>query len=32
MPKQDVRNALEAGVDVLQHAGSAGTAPPYSPS
>ena len=28
--EQDVRNALEAGVDVLQHAGSAGTAPPYS--
>ena len=26
----DVRHALEAGVDVLQHAGSAGTAPPYS--
>ena len=26
----DVRNALETGVDVLQHAGSAGTAPPYS--
>ncbi len=26
----DVRNALEAGVDVLQHVGSAGTAPPYS--
>jgi imidazolonepropionase-like amidohydrolase len=26
----DVRNALEMGVDVLQHAGSAGTAPPYS--
>jgi len=29
--EQDVRNALEAGVDVLQHAGSAGTAPPYTP-
>ena len=28
--EQDVRHALEAGVDVLQHAGSAGTAPPYS--
>ncbi len=27
----DVRNALEAGVDVLTHAGSAGTTPPYSP-
>jgi imidazolonepropionase-like amidohydrolase len=27
----DVRNALETGVDVLTHAGSAGTAPPYSP-
>ena len=26
----DVRNALENGVDVLTHAGSAGTAPPYS--
>jgi len=26
----DVRNALETGVDVLTHAGSAGTAPPYS--
>lgn len=26
----DTRNALEAGVDVLTHAGSAGTAPPYS--
>ena len=26
----DVRNALEMGVDVLQHVGSAGTAPPYS--
>jgi imidazolonepropionase-like amidohydrolase len=25
-----VRNALETGVDVLTHAGSAGTAPPYS--
>lgn len=29
--ERDVRNALEAGVDVLTHAGSAGTAPPYSP-
>jgi len=29
--EQDVRHALEAGVDVLQHVGSAGTAPPYSP-
>lgn len=29
--EQDVRNALESGVDVLTHAGSAGTAPPYSP-
>jgi imidazolonepropionase-like amidohydrolase len=28
--EKDVRNALEAGVDVLQHVGSAGTAPPYS--
>ncbi|HEX7139612.1 MAG TPA: amidohydrolase family protein, partial [Vicinamibacterales bacterium] len=28
--ESDVRHALEAGVDVLQHAGSAGTAPPYS--
>jgi imidazolonepropionase-like amidohydrolase len=27
---EDVRNALEAGVDVLTHAGSAGT-PPYAP-
>jgi imidazolonepropionase-like amidohydrolase len=27
----DTRNALENGVDVLTHAGSAGTAPPYSP-
>ena len=26
----DVRHALEAGADVLQHVGSAGTAPPYS--
>ncbi len=26
----DTRNALEAGVDVLSHVGSAGTAPPYS--
>lgn len=29
--ERDVRNALEAGADVLTHAGSAGTAPPYSP-
>jgi imidazolonepropionase-like amidohydrolase len=29
--EEDVRNALEAGIDVLTHAGSAGTAPPYSP-
>ena len=28
--ENDVRNALETGVDVLQHVGSAGTAPPYS--
>lgn len=28
--EQDVRNALEMGIDVLSHAGSAGTAPPYS--
>ena len=28
--ESDVRNALEAGIDVLTHAGSAGTAPPYS--
>lgn len=28
--ERDVRNALEAGIDVLTHAGSAGTAPPYS--
>jgi imidazolonepropionase-like amidohydrolase len=28
--EEDVRNALEAGVHVLQHVGSAGTAPPYS--
>jgi imidazolonepropionase-like amidohydrolase len=27
----DVRAALEGGVDVLQHVGSAGTSPPYSP-
>jgi imidazolonepropionase-like amidohydrolase len=26
----DVRHALEAGVDILTHVGSAGTAPPYS--
>ncbi len=29
--EDDVRNALEMGIDVLTHAGSAGTAPPYSP-
>lgn len=29
--ERDVRNALENEVDVLTHAGSAGTAPPYSP-
>jgi imidazolonepropionase-like amidohydrolase len=29
--EEDVRNALEMGIDVLTHAGSAGTAPPYSP-
>lgn len=28
--EQDTRNALENGVDVLTHAGSAGTSPPYS--
>jgi imidazolonepropionase-like amidohydrolase len=28
--EQDVRNALENGIDVLQHVGSAGSAPPYS--
>jgi imidazolonepropionase-like amidohydrolase len=28
--EEDVRNALEMGIDVLQHVGSAGTAPPYS--
>jgi imidazolonepropionase-like amidohydrolase len=28
--ERDVRNALEAGIDVLQHVGSAGTTPPYS--
>lgn len=28
--EEDVRHALEAGVDILTHAGSAGTAPPYS--
>jgi len=27
--ERDVRNALETGIDVLTHAGSAGTAPPY---
>lgn len=29
--ERDVRNALESGVDVLTHVGSAGTTPPYSP-
>jgi imidazolonepropionase-like amidohydrolase len=29
--EKDVRNALEAGVDVLTHAGSAGRTPPYTP-
>ncbi len=29
--ERDVRNALDAGVDVLTHVGSGGTAPPYSP-
>ena len=29
--ERDVKNALDAGVDVLQHVGSAGTAPPYGP-
>jgi len=29
--EEDVRHAFDAGVDVLQHVGSAGTAPPYSP-
>ncbi len=29
--EEDTRNALENGVDVLTHVGSAGTAPPYSP-
>ena len=28
--ESDVKHALDAGVDVLQHVGSAGTAPPYS--
>ncbi len=28
--EDDVKHALDAGVDVLQHVGSAGTAPPYS--
>jgi imidazolonepropionase-like amidohydrolase len=28
--EQQVRDALEAGIDVLTHAGSAGTTPPYS--
>ena len=29
-PSRTFDNALDAGVDVLQHVGSAGTAPPYS--
>jgi len=29
--ERDVWNALDGGIDVLTHAGSAGTAPPYSP-
>jgi imidazolonepropionase-like amidohydrolase len=29
--ERQVRDALEAGIDVLTHVGSAGTAPPYSP-
>ena len=29
--ERDVRNALENGIDVLTHVGSAGTTPPYSP-
>lgn len=29
--EEQVRDALESGVDVLTHAGSAGTTPPYSP-
>lgn len=29
--ERDTRNALENGADVLTHAGSAGTSPPYSP-
>jgi len=29
--EDEVRNAFEAGVDVLQHVGSGGTAPPYTP-
>jgi imidazolonepropionase-like amidohydrolase len=29
--ERDTRNALEAGIDILTHVGSAGTAPPYSP-
>lgn len=28
--ERDTRNALEAGIDILTHVGSAGTAPPYS--
>jgi imidazolonepropionase-like amidohydrolase len=28
--EQDVRNALEMGIDVLSHVGSAGSTPPYS--
>ena len=29
--EDEVRNAFEAGIDVLQHVGSGGTAPPYTP-
>jgi imidazolonepropionase-like amidohydrolase len=29
--ERDVWNALDGGIDVLTHAGSAGTAPPYTP-
>ncbi len=29
--EDQVRDALEAGIDVLTHAGSAGTTPPYTP-
>jgi len=28
--ERDTRNALEGGIDILTHVGSAGTAPPYS--